>query len=194
MLQPTKTHYTPDEYLAYEQAAESKSEYWHGEIYAMAGGSRSHNLIQGNTITVLNVALERKPCEVYPSDMRLLVKRNGLYTYPDVMVVCGKVDFAPGRTDTVTNPVVIVEVLSPSTRDYDRVEKFARYKQLDSLQEYILVDSERVHVTHLRREPGNQRWSIEMYDDLEDALLLESIGVELPLRRLYHKVEFEQRA
>lgn len=189
MQQRADTYYTLQEYLAREASAEYKSEYYDGEIYAMAGGSRNHNLIEGNVVTILNQGVEHKPCEVYPSDMRVLVKRNAFMAYPDVMVACGKIEFMEGRTDVITNPVVIVEVLSPSTREYDRVQKYARYTQLESLQDYILVGSERVHVTHLRREPGSRRWTIDMYDEPEDVLLLESIGVELPLARVYRKVE-----
>ena len=111
----TKTKYTPEEYLAHESAAEYKSEYYNGEIRAMAGGSRNHSLIAGNVITVLNNTLETKPCAVYNSDLRLLVKRSGVYTYPDAMIICGKTEFQFGRTDVVTNPVVIVEVLSLHT-------------------------------------------------------------------------------
>ncbi len=189
MLPPIQKIFTPAEYLALEEKADYKSEYFQGEIFAMAGGSSNHNLITGNAFKAFSLALEKKPCRVYVNDMRLLVKRNGLYTYPDVMVVCGKVEFLEGRNDTLTNPILIVEVLSPSTREYDRVKKYALYKQLDSLQEYVLVDSEQVHVTHLRHEAG--KWVIEMYDDLESVLRLASLECEVSLRQIYDKIEFE---
>ncbi|MCX7839692.1 MAG: Uma2 family endonuclease [Anaerolineae bacterium] len=180
---------TPEEYLAMEEKADHKSEYFQGEIFALAGGSSNHNLITGNTYTALRLVLKGKPCRVYISDMRLLVKRNGLYTYPDVMVVCGQVEFLEGRNDTITNPIVIVEVLSPSTYNYDRVKKFALYKQLDSLREYLLVDSEQVHVTLLRRlESG--LWTIEMYDDREAIVRLESLGCEISVAAMYEQIEF----
>ena len=197
MAQVVKRFYTPEEYLALEEAADYKSEYYDGEIFAMAGGSFNHNLIASNITIALGNALEAKPCRVVGSDMRLHVKRNGRanlvgeYTYPDVMVICGRPEFVPGRNDTVMNPILIVEVLSPSTRDYDRVKKFALYKQLDSLREYVLVDSEQVHVTLLRRIEGTDKWTIEMYDDVEAVLQLESVDVQIPLRRMYNKVEFE---
>ena len=176
-----------------EETAEYKSEYFQGEIFALAGGSLNHNLIVGNFHTALSVALESKPCRALMSDMRLLVRQNGLYTYPDVMVVCGKVQLVEGRNDTITNPVVIVEVLSPSTHEYDRVKKFTLYRQLDSLREYILADSEQVHVTHLRRAENSDQWTIEMYDNLDAVLRLESVGCEIPLARLYNKVEFKSQ-
>ncbi len=135
MRQPAKRIYTPEEYLAREEAAEYKSEYDNGEIIALAAGSRDHSLIEGNIHTTLNLALRSKPCEVHGSDLRLYIERSQLYTYPDVMVICGPPQFFEERNDTVINPIVIVEVLSPSTREYDRVKKFARYKQLDSLRE-----------------------------------------------------------
>lgn len=190
MAQLAKRFYTPAEYLALEETADYKSEYYLGEIFAMAGGSLNHSLIKGNLETALHQALAKKPCQVHSSDLRLNVKRRGYYTYPDVMVICGKVEFSEGRTDTLTNPILIVEVLSPSTREYDRVKKFALYKALDSLQAYVLVDSEQVHATYLQRVEGG-RWTIEMYDDPEAVLRLESVGCEIPLRRIYDKVEFE---
>jgi Uma2 family endonuclease len=193
MLQTAKRSYTPEEYLAMEETAEYKSEYYRGEVFAMAGGSFNHNLIANNVTTALNNALGDKPCRVIGSDTRLLVERNGLYAYPDVMVICGRPEFVPGRNDTVTNPIVIVEVLSPSTREYDRVKKFALYKALDSLREYVLVDSEQAHATRLARRDEGQ-WMIELYDDPSSVLPFESIGVEIPLARFYTKVEFENTA
>ncbi|CAG0981690.1 hypothetical protein ANRL3_02172 [Anaerolineae bacterium] len=141
----------------------------------------------------MSLAVDKKPYRVLMSDMRLLVKRNGLYTYPDVMIVCGKVELVPGRNDTLTNPVIIVEVLSPSTREYDRVKKFALYKPLDSLREYLLVDSEQIHVTHLRRADPESAWTIEMYDDLQTVLHLDSVGCDLALAQIFDRVEFETK-
>jgi Uma2 family endonuclease len=191
MAQLARQLYTPEEYLALEESADHKSEFFRGEIFAMAGGSSNHNLITTSTTTELNIALRGKPCRVYANDMHLLVKRKGLYTYPDVMVVCGKVEFVASRNDTLTNPIVIVEVLSPSTHSYDRVKKFSLYKQLDSLREYILVDSEQVHVTHLRRVENSGQWMIEMYDDRDTVLRLESLACDIGLTQIYAKAEFE---
>lgn len=189
MLDST-TKCTPEEYLVREAAAEYKSEYYQGEIRAMAGGSADHSLISVNVTAELRTQLENTPCRVFNSDMRLLVEKRGDYTYPDAMVICGKIEFPPGRADVVTNPIVIVEVLSPATRQYDLIDKFALYKQMDSLQEYVLVDSERVHVTLLRRESATNKWTIEMLDGLGHVLVLDSLGLRIPLARLYDKVEF----
>ncbi len=186
----TRTQYTPEEYLAREAQAEYKSEYYDGEIRMMAGGSENHSVIQGNVITALNIALEKKPCRVYTSEMRLLIAHRRTFTYPDVMVICGKTEFQTGRTDVVTNPLVIVEILSPSTREHDRIEKFKLYKQIATLREYVLVDSERRAISVLRREGTSGKWTIEMWNDAEDVLTLESLGLEIPLRRVYSKVEF----
>ena len=191
MDQRVKKFYTPEEYLALEESAAYKSEYFRGEIFAMSGGSRNHSIIAANIITALNQALVDKPCEVYTSDMRLLVEANGLYTYPDVMVVCGKPQLVKGRNDTVTNPLLIVEVLSPSTREYDRVRKFGLYREIESLRAYMLVDSEQVHVTYLERAARRSRWTIEMLDILEAMVRLGPLSCEIALQRMYSKVEFE---
>jgi Uma2 family endonuclease len=189
--QARKKFFTPKDYLVREERAESKSEYLDGEIFAMAGGSFNHNKVVGNTFKLPSRELEQKPCRVLMSDMHLHVKPNGLYTYPDVMVVCGKVQFDANRNDTTINPVLIVEVLSPSTHYYDRVRKFALYKPIASLREYLLVDSERVHVTLLRLMNG--QWMIEMYDDLDSSLELEPVDCKITLRDLYAKVNFENQ-
>ncbi len=194
MEQQAKHFFTPAEYLAMEETADYKSEYFQGEIFAMAGGSSNHNVIAGNISRDLGNSLEAKPCQVYIFDMRLLVDRNELYTYPDVMVICGNPEFAKSRNDTVTNPILIVEVLSPSTREYDRVKKFALYQALGSLQDYVLVDSERVHVTYLKRVKGSRKWLVEMLDGIDETLILESVACEIPQRRIYNKVVFGNEA
>lgn len=186
----TESNYTPEEYLAREARAEYKSEYYDGEIRMMAGGTENHSIIQGNVITALNVRLAHRPCRVYTSDMRLFIARRRTFTYPDAMVICGKTEFQAGRTDVVTNPVVIVEVLSPTTREHDRIEKFKLYRQIDSLREYALVDSERMVVSILRREPASGKWTIDMWNDAEEVLTLESLELEIPLRAVYDKIEF----
>jgi Uma2 family endonuclease len=190
----TKTKSTPEEYLAREAQAEYKSEYYDGEIRMMAGGSEPHSVIAVNVITALSVALERKPCKVYNSDMRLLIQRRRTYVYPDAMVICGKTEFQTGRTDVVTNPLVIVEVLSPSTREHDRIEKFALYKQIESVREYILVDSERMVVSILRRQGDTDKWTIDVLNHPDDVLPFESLDIEIPLAKLYSKVEFAPAA
>ncbi len=189
MVAPAKKTYTPEEYLAQEEQSEERHEYYHGEIFAMAGGSANHNRITRNVLTSLDQALTAKPCEAFANDLRLLVKKSGLYTYPDVMVICGKTEFMPGRTDTVANPILIVEVLSESTREYDRTTKFRFYRQIPTLQEYVMIDQARVYVECFRRTEGGL-WVFEAYDQLEDTLQLQSVGLEIPLARIYNKVEW----
>ncbi len=184
------TYYTPEEYLALEETAEYRSEYYRGEIFAMSGGSANHNRISGNIYTAMNIAFENKPCEAFITDMRLLVKKNGLYTYPDVMVVCGQIKFVEGRTDTITNPVVVIEVLSESTQDYDRGSKFMLYRALASLQEYILIEQDKIHIERFRKlEDG--RWILDEFDQADQVLSVEAIDFEMPLQRIYRNVKWE---
>src|SRR5207245_6408373 len=123
-----------------------------------------------------------RPCEVYSTDMRLLVKPNGLYTYPDVMVVCGTPEFIHRQTDTLLNPTLIAEVLSPSTAEYDRGQKFELYKALPSLRDYLLVEQDRVAVEYFQRAKGSRKWSAQTFAELKQAISLRAVGCELPLR------------
>ena len=189
MLRPAKTRFTADEYLAMERVAEYKSEFYGGEIFALAGGTADHSLIAGNLVHALNGPLDASPCRVFNSDMRLHVQRSGLYTYPDVMVICGKIRFVDRRTDTVTNPLLIIEVLSESTRDYDRGAKLDSYKQISSLQEYALIDSDRARAECYRRAVDSG-WLIDTFDGLDAVLRFQSVACEIPMRRIYHKVSW----
>jgi len=182
--------FTIEEYFVLEEQADHRSEYYGGEVFAMAGGTANHNRIARNSVIALGSALAGKPCEVFVSDMRVWVKRVKLYTYPDVMVICGGIDFAPKRKDTVTNPVVLFEVLSPSTEGYDRGKKFEFYRTLLSLKEYVLVDQERVHIEHYRLL-DNRQWVLTVLDDAAERLALDSIGVELSLAAIYEQVVWE---
>jgi len=181
-------HLTPEEYLALERKAITKSEYLNGHIYAMAGASREHNLITVNISSVLNVELREQPCEVYANDMRLKISSTGLYTYPDVAVVCGEPHFEDTHLDTLLNPIVLFEVLSDSTEAYDRGEKFAHYRRLESLQEYILVAQERVRVEHYLRQ--GEQWLLTELSNLDEVLHLVSIDCDLSVREIYAKVKF----
>jgi Uma2 family endonuclease len=189
MLKKQPTFYTPEEYLVLEEKADHKSEYFNGEVFAMAGGSYNHNVIAGNINAALNQFAESKPCVAFTSDMRVLVKANGLYTYPDAMLVCGQVEFAEGRNDTITNPFIIVEVLSKSTRDYDRGFKFESYRLIETLQDYLLIDQERVHVEYFHKlEDG--RWVLIETNLPEAELTLQTINFTLAISRIYHKVDW----
>ncbi|GAB4423602.1 MAG: Uma2 family endonuclease [Anaerolineae bacterium] len=182
---------SPEEYLALEETAEDRSEYYRGEIFAMSGASVNHNRIAKNTVTGLDTAFAGKPCEAFITDMRLLVRPNGLYTYPDVMVVCGPLQFAPDRDDTLTNPTVIFEVLSKSTEGYDRGAKFELYRALESLQDYVLVDQYKIHVEHFHRLDDG-RWILQEFNQLEATLHLETVDATLPLEHIYRNVTWEE--
>ena len=179
---------TPEEYLALERKAITKSEYLNGHIYAMAGASREHNLITGNIFGELRSQLRERPCEAYVNDMRLKISPTGLYTYPDVAVVCGEPRFEDIDLDTLLNPIVLVEVLSPSTEAYDRGEKFAHYRRLESLQEYILAAQDCVRVEHYLRQ--GEQWLLTELSNLDDVLHLVSTSCDLFLHEIYTGVEF----
>ena len=186
-----KIRYTPAEYLARERKAEYKSEYFRGEIFAMAGASQAHNLIASGISRLLGNHLIERRCQVYQSDMRLKVGASGLYTYPDVAVVCGKPEFDDSHTDTLANPVVLVEVLSPSTANYDRGVKFDHYQQIPSLKHYVLAEQDRPHVDVFTRE-SEHRWAYCSYNGLEVVAELPAIDCRLPLRDVYALVEFPE--
>lgn len=186
-LQP-KTHLTPEEYLAIERKAEYKSEYFNGEMFAMAGASERHALIVTNVVAELRGQLRHRPCTVYSTDLRVRVSPTGLYTYPDVIVVCGQAQFADDQKDTLLNPTLIVEVLSESTKDYDRGGKFEHYRSLASLSEYVLIAQDKHHVEHFVRQPDN-RWLLSETNRLEDTIHLPSIDCALALTEVYDKVE-----
>jgi Uma2 family endonuclease len=188
-LQP-KPYLSPEDYLALERRAEFKSEYFDGEIFAMSGASEAHNLIVANTVVDLGVQLKKRPCKLYPNDMRVKVSPTGLFTYPDVVVVCGQPRFDDSHQDTLLNPTLIVEVLSDSTEAYDRGRKFEHYRKLESLMEYVLIAQHRPHVESYRRQP-DQRWVLTESDGLDSKLRLDAIDCELALAEIYDKVELQ---
>ena len=185
----SKPFLTPQEYLAHERRAETKSEYLRGEMFAMSGASREHNLIAVNVSRELSQQLRERDCEVYQGDMRVKVSPTGLYTYPDVTVVCGQPEFEDAEVDTLLNPKVLVEVLSLSTADYDRGGKFTHYRRLPSLQEYVLISQDCPLVEHYVRQ-GEDEWLLTEQRALQDTLVLPSIQCELPLAEIYLKVQF----
>jgi Uma2 family endonuclease len=179
--------YTPEEYLARERDAQERSEYFNGQIYALAGASRRHNLITLNLGAELRAQLRGRPCEAYVSDMRVKVGRTGAYTYPDVVALCGEPRFEGGELETLVNPSMIIEVVSPSTEAHDRGEKFAHYRRLDSLVEYVLVAQDRVRVERYVRR--GDVWEFSEIDDLDGTLFLQSIDCRVGLRSLYDRVD-----
>lgn len=189
MVANAQKKWTVEEYLAFERTSEEKHEYYAGEIFDMSGASRRHNLIVMNTGTTLNSQLAQRPCEVYPSDMRVKVNKIK-YTYPDVTVVCGEPQFEDGEFDTLLNPTIIVEVLSPSTEDYDRGKKFKHYMGIPSLQEYILIAQDEVRIDHCTRQSDGD-WLISVSETLESSIVLPSINCTLRLADVYNKITFE---
>lgn len=184
---------TPDEYLALERASDQKSEYWNGEMFAMAGASRDHVVITTNLTRALGNALEGRPCTVFANDLRLRVTATGLYTYPDVLVTCGEELFADDQEDTLLNPVLVVEVLSPSTEDWDRGKKVFHYRALESVRQIVLVAQDRAAVESFTRQ-GESTWLLESFSGLEAALPFPCLGLEVPLRALYERVDLESTA
>ncbi len=184
-----ESRYTPEEYLAIERRnAGQRSEYLAGEIFAMGGASERHNLIVTNIVRELSIQMKGRPCKVYSSDMRVKVAATGLYTYPDIVALCGEAKFDDDQKDTLLNPTLIIEVLSKSTEGYDRGEKFEHYRKLQSLAEYILVSQEKHHVDHYVRQPDNQ-WLLSESSNPQDTIQLPSINCSLAIAEIYDKVE-----
>jgi Uma2 family endonuclease len=177
---------SPEEYLAMERSAEQRHEYADGEVFAMAGGTREHNLTTGNIHGELRLALIDRPCEVYNSDMKVQIAATDRYVYPDVAVACGEPKFEDETRDTLLNPVVIVEVLSDSTEAYDRGDKFAQYQMIPSLRDYVLASQKAVRIEHFRRLPDGT-WLLRNLGPGE-RLVLESVGCEIAVDRAYLKV------
>jgi Uma2 family endonuclease len=184
----TKPRLTAEEYLAFEREAETKSEFFDGEIFAMAGASRRHNLIVTNVARELSAQLRPRPCDIYANDMRVKVSETGLYTYPDLVVACDDIRFEDEREDTLLNPVVIIEVLSKSTQGYDRFQKFAHYRRVLSLREYLLIAQDQPRIEQYVRQSENQ-WLLSEWGGLGDAVNLTSIRCELMMGDVYEKVD-----
>ena len=155
----------------------------------MAGASESHNLIVANTLSEIRQQLKKRPCKAYANDMRVKVSPTGLFTYPDVVVVCSQARFDDSQRDTLLNPILIIEVLSDSTEAYDRGRKFEHYRKLESLMEYVLIAQHRPQVESYRRQP-DQRWVLTESDGLDGSLRLDAIDCELALAEIYDKVEW----
>jgi Uma2 family endonuclease len=190
MSRQVKTYITPEDYLAFERKAETKNEYVNGEIFAMTGASRKHNLIVGNISGELREQLKGKPCEVYPGEMRVKAAASRAYVYPDVVVVCEEPDMEDDYFDTLLNPTLVVEVLSKSTESYNRLAKSAYYRTIESLVEYLLVSQEEYRVEQYIKQ-GDGRWLLSDVRSLESALELKSIGCSLTLRGLYDRVSID---
>lgn len=181
--------YSPQEYLALEIAATTRNEYRNGEIIKMTGGTPTHNEIIGAMTVILRLALKGKPLQVFVTDQRLWIPDRQVYTYPDVMVVPRPIALQEGRTDTVTQPILIVEVLSNATKNYDRSEKFGDYRTIPTFQEYLLVDQSQPYVEQYIKQEAH-KWLLIEYTNLEDRIVLSSLGMEFRLADVYEDVEF----
>jgi Uma2 family endonuclease len=188
MSRQPKPRITPEEYLVRERRADAKSEYFEGEMFAMSGASPAHVLVVTNVVRELSGQLRKRDCTVYSTDLRVKVSATGLYTYPDVVVVCGVPQFEDPQADTLLNPKVIVEVLSRTTQDYDRGAKFEQYRSIESFIEYVLIAQDKPHVEHFARQ-ADGRWILSETNHLGDCIDLESIGARLTLADVYEKVE-----
>lgn len=187
MSSQPNTYISPEEYLRIERQSEIRSEYLNGEIFAMVGASREHNLIVANITRELTQQLKGKPCELYPNDMRVRIPATGLYTYPDVVVVCGEPVFEDKHVDTLLNPTLIIEVLSESTESYDRGRKFRHYQTVGSIVEYLLVTQDEYRVERFLRQP-DANWLYSDARSPKGSLELVSIQCRLTLQEVYDKV------
>jgi Uma2 family endonuclease len=179
-----KTKFSIAEYLHFEKQSQEKHEFFQGEIFAMSGASNRHNLIFSNLFTGIGIQLKGKPCKPFGSDMRIYVAENTLFTYPDISIICNEIVSAPMDEDTATQPTVLIEILSPSTRNYDSGGKFKLYRDIPTLKEYIMVDSEAIGIEAFRL---NQRghWELEEYKLLSEIFTIPTLAVSLPMVEIY---------
>jgi Uma2 family endonuclease len=189
MASNPKTYFTPEEYLEAERKAEFKSEYLNGEIFAMAGASPRHVLIVANLVIEIGIQLKGKSCRVFSSDLHVKIPVTGLYTYPDVIILCEKPQYEDKQKDTVINPTVIIEVLSKSTKDYDRGEKFEHYRSIESFTDYVLVAQDKFHVEHFAKQ-ADGNWLLKETNDIESSIKIDSIDCELTLTDIYANYDF----
>ena len=183
-------HYTLEEYFALEQTSEARYEYWHGDIFAMSGASPAHAQIQVNLITLLRLQLRGRPCRIFPSDIRLKVPSLPPYRYPDLSDLCGEPVFELiDGLEVLTNPMRIVEILSPTTEAFDRGDKFTHYKSIPSFNEYLLIAQHRPHVGHYIKQ-SDAVWGYQEFNDLSASLCVSSLACQLGLEELYQDVTF----
>lgn len=187
MSSQTKPIYTPQDYLALERSSDQRNEYFNGEIFAMGGATENHNLIVVNVSASLHAQMKGKPCKVYSSDMRVTMRRTGFYAYPDVVALCGEAAFDDEQQDTLLNPTVIIEVLSKSTQRYDRWEKFAQYRRIESLTQYVLISQDKSRIESYRRQPDN-KWLLSEASEPHEELELPAIRCTLLVADVYDKV------
>ena len=182
---------TPEEFLAFERASDIRHEYLGGQIIAMGGAKRNHNIVAANLCTEISNKTEDKNCEVYLADMRVFLPASSEYAYPDLTVVCGQPEFQDDVLDTLLNPVLIIEILSASTEAYDRGLKFQLYRSIKTLREYVLISPNQPRIEKYVLH-GDGFWVLSETAQLDSELVLESIDADIPLSRIYRKITFEQ--
>ncbi len=187
--QPQASFVTRQDYLVSERAAEAKSEYYQGEVFSMGGASRRHNLIVANALVAIHDQLRQRKCEAYASDMRVKVEATGWYTYPDIVVVCDQPKFEDNAFDTLLNPSLLIEVLSPTTEAYDRGRKFEHYRKLPSLEQYVLISQDRCQLERFTRQTDGQ-WSLSEASDPNAMIELDAIDCRLKLSEVYNRLDF----
>jgi Uma2 family endonuclease len=188
-----QTYVSEAEYLAMERASSTKHELWEGETFAMTGGTLAHAMLSMNIGAMLHLALRERACKVLSADAKLHVPLSRGFVYPDVSVVCGAVQTYEGSNDVLLNPILVVEVLSESTERFDRGDKFAGYRSIASLVDYVLVAQEARRVEVYTRQP-DASWLLRVYDDEQPSVVLPSVALHLPLPELYRGVLDEAAA
>jgi Uma2 family endonuclease len=188
-----KQKFTVEEYLELENASEEKHEYYQGEIFDMAGGKQEHNLVSVNVLTALKNKLNGKPCRPNNSETRVHIKTNGLFTYPDVSIVCGEPEYLNDDEFNLLNPSVIFEVLSPSTKSYDRGDKFKLYRAIPTLREYILIDPDKINVEAYYIN-GDNEWALRELNEISESLGIQTVGITLPLTDIYEDTKIAKGA
>jgi Uma2 family endonuclease len=183
-----KQKFSIEEYLEMENAAVEKSEYYKGEVFAMSGAKLNHNRIFSNFFSSVGIKLKGKTCMPFGSDMRIHIPLNTLFTYPDISIICGKIESLNDDNLNFLNPTVIIEILSKSTKNYDRGEKFKLYRDIATLKEYILVDSESLGIEAFKINESNH-WELEEYKSLTEVLTVKAVGIEISLQEIYEGVE-----
>lgn len=184
--------YTPEEYLEFEVNSDTRHEFINGEIIPMTGGTPNHNDLTSILNAILRISLKGSSYSIFIADQRLWIPDFGIHTYPDVMVVAKPIELQAGRKDTVTNPVLIAEVLSKSTKSYDRDEKFAAYRTIPTFREYLLIDQYNTHIEQYSKTDTN-RWIFSEYNSLGTCVELKSIACEISLADIYEDIEFEEK-
>jgi Uma2 family endonuclease len=185
---PELIYISKNDYLEAERLALDKHEYYKGEVFAMSGASIAHNKIAINCTLEIGNKLKGKNCQPFGSDLRIHIPKNTLFTYPDISIICGEIETVEDKFDTVINPSVIIEILSASTRNYDKGEKFTLYREIDSLQEYILIDSERIMVEKFIRNSDNS-WQLTEYKAIEQSFNITTVSIEMQLSTVYEGIK-----